>query len=240
MIHNSTEKYLSERTIIVIPARSGSKRLPHKNTLLIKGKPLFYYAIEVAKEALITPHIYVLSDDEAILTLAEGYGAIPFKLPLELAGDTTEVVKPSLYALKVLKETQNLDFADLICLQPTSPLRSTEDVVKSYLLFKEKEANSLISTSIVDPHFFHWAIEEKEGQGKFYFGSKFMKSRTELPAIYYPNGAIKIAKVPILQKQESFFGDAFELYQMPAERSLSIGERFEFELCKYIMEKKKA
>lgn len=235
---DSFQKYLSERTIIVIPARGGSKRLPRKNCLPIADKPLFYYSVAAARNSLITPHIYVLSDDDEILQHAHSYGAIPFKLPLELARDTTEVVKPSLYALKILKETKELEFDDLICLQPTSPLRTAEDIVKSYLQFKETGANSLVSVSEVDPHFFHWVVDEYEpGYGKLYFGEKFLKSRTELPPVYSPNGAIKIMKINQLFNVRHFFGEKMAIYKMPKERSIHIADGFEFGLCKNIIEK---
>src|SRR3989338_8505440 len=104
----------TRKVIIIIPARAGSKRLLKKNTLPIKEKPLFWYSINAAKESGISKYIYVLSDDIKILEQAKEYGAIPFHIPPELAGDTTEVVNPSIYAIDTLNNEQNLQFDDFI------------------------------------------------------------------------------------------------------------------------------
>ncbi len=225
------------RVIIIIPARSGSKRLLNKNVLEIDHKPLFYYSVKAAQEANISPDIYVLSDSEEILQLAKEFGAIPFLLPPELAGDTTEVVKPSIYALEKLKE-ENLEFDDFICLQPTSPLRNAEDIKQSYQKYLVAKADSLVSVAEVDPHYFHWAVQENESQdfGQLYFGSKFLKSRSELPTIYWPNGAVKIARIEVIKKQGHFFGERMAIYKMPSERSIHIATKFEFNLCKSLIE----
>lgn len=228
----------TRKAIILIPARAGSKRLLHKNTLPIDGKPLFYYSVKAAQEAEITKHIYVLSEDKDILQQAKDFGAIPFLLPEELASDTAEVVKPSLYAINKLQEKHNLKFDDFICLQPTSPLRIAEDIKQSYQNYLNVDANTLVSVAEVDPHYFHWAVEKSENLnfGSLYFGNKFLKSRSELPKIYWPNGAVKIAKIRIIKEQGHFFGENMTTFEMPNERSLHIATKFEFDICKMLLE----
>lgn len=237
---DNTAAIMDEKTVIFIPARGGSKRLPHKNKLLLQGKPLFAYSVNAALESKVTPHIYVLSDDSEILMEAKKLGVSELNLPGEMASDTAEVVKPMLYALQKLKEDHGLEFDNLICLQPSSPLRNAEDIQRSFQKFKETNANSLVSVAELDPHYFHWAVEVNatNNLGKFFFGKQYLKSRVELPLMYWPNGAIKIAKNSSLREQQHFFGEKMAVYIMPSERSVHIATKFEFNFCKYIIENK--
>ncbi len=77
------------RTIAVIPARGGSKRLPRKNIYPLNGKPLIVYTIDACKSTKHIDEVYVSSDDDEILTVAKEYGAIPLFRPSNLADDTT-------------------------------------------------------------------------------------------------------------------------------------------------------
>jgi CMP-N,N'-diacetyllegionaminic acid synthase len=77
------------RTIAIIPARGGSKRLKGKNIYPLNGKPLIAYTIEACKACPHIDDIYVSSDDDEILKVAEDWGAIPLKRPAQLADDTT-------------------------------------------------------------------------------------------------------------------------------------------------------
>ncbi len=229
-----------DSVLITIPARSGSKRLLSKNTLRLCGKPLFYHTLKAALEAGITSEIYVLSDSTKTLALAKRYGAKPFLLPPALADDTTGVVKASLYLVEEL-ERKGRHFHNLICLQPTSPLRRAQDVRQSYSEFKQKEVDTLVSVSEVDPHYFHWAVESSSHEkfAKLYFGEKFLKPRQELPPMYFPNGAVKIAKINVLKNQQHFFGKKMAVYIMPQEQSIHISTRVDFDLCSLLMKKEK-
>ncbi len=228
-----------ERSVLItIPARAGSKRLSKKNTLKLQGKPLFYYTIKAALDSEITSEIYVLSDSKKTLGLAEQYGMKTFLLPQELAGDTTGVVRASLYLAHELKRSGK-EFDDIICLQPTSPLRTGKDIFDAYELFKLKEADSLVSVCEVDPHYFHWAVErEATGFSKLYFGKMFLKPRQELPTMYFPNGAIKIATTDFLTKEGHFFSDKLVSYVMPQERSVHIATKIDFDLCSLLLKKR--
>ncbi len=80
------------RIIAIIPARGGSKRLPKKNIFPFRGKPLMAYTIEACRESEFIDAVYVSSDDDEILQVAEEYGAIPLRRPAALADDQTPKV----------------------------------------------------------------------------------------------------------------------------------------------------
>lgn len=231
--------------LITIPARSGSKRLPSKNTLRLRGKPMLYYTIKAVQEAEITDEIYVLSDSKKTLAIAKRYGAKTFLLPPELAGDTTGVVNASLHLIEEL-EKKNQHFLNLICLQPTSPLRSAEDIIRGYSIFQEKKADTLVSISEVDPHYFHWAMEcpeisseqDKLSTPRLFFGEKFLKPRQELTPIYFPNGAVKIAGINFLKQKKHFFGEKMAVHLMPQERSVHVATQVDFDFCSLLMKRR--
>lgn len=228
----------TRKVLITIPARSGSKRLPGKNTLPLGGKPLIYYTIKAALDSGITDYVYVLSDSKKTLALAEEYGVRSCLLPADLAGDLTGVVKASLHLVEKL-EKEGLRFEDIICLQPTSPLRNARDIVQSYRHFKAAGAESLVSVSELDSHYFHWAVQMIEGMpfAKLYFGDSVLKPRQGLPLMYYPNGAVKIAAVDLLRQQGHFFGVKMATYVMPPERSVAIARSIDLDLCSLLLKK---
>src|ERR1700733_1950126 len=108
----------------LIPARGGSKSIPRKNIKDIAGKPLIAWTIESALGSGLLAAVVVSTDDLEIGEVARRYGAeTPFVRPAELARDDTPGVAPVLHALEVLP-----GFDAVLLMQPTSPLRTTEDI----------------------------------------------------------------------------------------------------------------
>ena len=123
-----------KRILAVIPARGGSKRVPFKNITMFKGKPLIQWAIEHAKEAKYLDYWVVSTEDKAIAIHA-GENWLP--RPDYLADDkvpTEAVIVHALYALP------GYDYA--VVLQPTSPLRSVEDIERCIEIAVEQDGSS--------------------------------------------------------------------------------------------------
>jgi len=119
------------KVIAIIPARGGSKRVKKKNLYPLLGKPLIAYAIDVAKFSGIFNEIYVNSEDEEILNIAQKYGAAPYKRPLELATDKTFLIE----VIKVMINKLQLHSCTIGILLPTAPLRTKEDILNAYKIF---------------------------------------------------------------------------------------------------------
>ncbi|MDE6131239.1 MAG: acylneuraminate cytidylyltransferase family protein [Muribaculaceae bacterium] len=117
------------RPLIIIPARGGSKGIPRKNIRLLDGKPLIAYTIEVAKAVAGDPRLIVLSTDDAeIARVAREWGIdVPYMRPAELAADTSGTREVLLHAMD-WADSQGLHYDCVLLLQPTSPLRTAEDV----------------------------------------------------------------------------------------------------------------
>ena len=124
--------------LALIPARGGSKGLKDKNIRLLNNKPLLAYTIEAAKESRIFDRIIVSTDSEKIAVVALKYGAeVPFMRPKELATDTASSMDVLIHTIKLLQESNDkYDYVAL--LQPTSPLRTSQDIVEAADLSIEK------------------------------------------------------------------------------------------------------
>lgn len=111
--------------ICVIPARAGSKRVPNKNILRLENKPLIAHSVSVARDTGLFENIYVCTEDYEIADIARTYGAVvPIMMPSELCGDLVPSHIPCQYMADHVGEKDSI-----ICLQPTSPLRSREDIM---------------------------------------------------------------------------------------------------------------
>ena len=132
--------------LAIIPARGGSKGLPGKNIKPFLGKPLLAYTIEEAKRSKYITKIVLSTDDTAIAQVGKKYGAeIPFLRPSELATDTSLAPDAYIYTIERLKNEQGYAPEIVVILQPTSPLRTVDDIDAAISLYLEKNADSVIS-----------------------------------------------------------------------------------------------
>jgi CMP-N,N'-diacetyllegionaminic acid synthase len=220
--------------ICTIPARGGSKRLPRKNVRELAGKPLIAYSIEVALEAGLFEDVYVCTEDEQIAEIATQWGAtVPELVPQELCGDLVASHIPCQYIAGRLAGQSSID--SLLCLQPSSPLRSVQDIRAAVEKFSG-EFDFVVSVTPADPHDFHWALVPTEGlYWKMFFGSQYLKERPLLPPVYRPNGSIKVARLSALVATGNFFGERLGVIETPPERSVHVAVEFDLKLCETIL-----
>lgn len=134
--------YKGKRIVALIPARKGSKRIKGKNGILINGKPLFEYSIEIAKKSKYIDKVIFSTDSQEWLDYAQSLGCEKNKLrPKELSSDTSKTIDVMLYELEHMK-CQNFDA--IVLLQPTSPYR-TVDLLDSAIEEYFKTETSLIT-----------------------------------------------------------------------------------------------
>ena len=227
---------MSEAMLCAVPARGGSKRLPRKNLRALHGKPLLAYTIEVARASRLFSQVYVCTDDEEIAGVAREHGAVvPCLVPPDLCGDLVASHIPCQYIAKHLAE-QGQQLETLVCLQPTSPLRSVEDVSSAVSKFGQGHFDFMVSVTALDPHEFHWAVVPGEnGYWHMFFESKYLKERPLLPPVYRPNGSIKIARLQALAQTGHFFGPRMGVTETPANRSVHVAEEFDLKLCEMLL-----
>ncbi len=221
--------------ICTIPARGGSKRLPRKNVRELAGKPMIAYSIEAALESGLFDQVYVCTEDEQIARTATQFGAnVPELVPEELCGDLVASHIPCQYVAARMPARGNID--SLMCLQPSSPLRSARDINDAVEKFSEGQFDFVVSVTPVDPHDFHWAMVPGEGiYWEMFFGTQYMKERPLLPPVFRPNGSIKIAKLSALAATGNFFGERLGVIETPLERSVHVAAEFDLKLCETIL-----
>ena len=222
--------------LAIIPARGGSKGLPRKNIRLLNGKPLIAYTIEEAKKSKYISRVIVSTEDDEIAKVSNKYGAEIIKRPLELAKDDTPTVDVVLHVLDVLK-VQSVKPDIVVLLQPTSPLRTSQDIDNAIKLFIENNCESVVSACEIE-HSPYWSFKIEDGYLKPVFGESYLKKRRqELPKVYMPNGAIYITTPDILRKYRSFYCKKTLPYIMPPEKSIDIDNELDFLLAELLVQK---
>lgn len=228
----------NSKILCLIPARGGSKRLPRKNILLLKGKPMICYTIEAAVKSEVFDDIYVSTEDEEIAEISKGCGAEVIHRPKELAGDLNTVVEVCLHAIEFLKSLGK-EYEILTVLLPTSPLRKAEDIRRAFEIFLSGEDSSFlmaVTDYLYDPF---QALKEIEGYLAPVFPEYVKKKRQELPKVYVDNGAIYITKISEFVKYKTFYGPKLMKYYMPFERSIDVDTEIEFRLAEFFLEEGK-
>jgi N-acylneuraminate cytidylyltransferase len=217
--------------VAIIPARGKSKGVPRKNIRSFAGKPLIAYSIEVALKTEEIDRVIVSTEDNEIARVALSYGAEVIERPEELARDDTPTIDVVFNLLKKIGE-ENVSF--IILLQPTSPLRTDEDVRGSMRLFLQKDCESVISVCEAEPSPY-WSFRLEEGYLIPAFGKQHLETRRQdLPKIYVPNGAIFIAQPKSLHHYKGFYCKKSLPYSMPINRSIDIDTELDFKFAEFV------
>ena len=189
------------RTIVIIPARSGSKRLPKKNILPLGKIPLIAHSILYAQQnSEIVTDIYVSTDDEEIKKIAIEYGAKVVDRPLDISGD----LEPTVSALKHLLESINQDVQNVILLQPTNPLRPNDLLKKSFHEYQNGNYNSLFTVS--RNHQKLGKITENKFQP---FNYTIGQRSQDLEPLFFENGLLYISKSSLILRNIIISENAF-------------------------------
>lgn len=222
--------------IAIVPARGGSKGLPGKNIRDFLGKPLIAHTIEAALNSKYISEVIISTDDAEIYRIALSYGAKDtFLRPSELATDTSLAIENYIYTLDRLKREFGYDIENFIVLQPTSPLRITEDVDAAIELFKSKRADSVISyCEEIHPITWHKYIQE-DGSLENIFPESINNRQVHRPS-YYPNGAIYVFKRSLLNGGNYYSQNSYA-HLMPRSRSVDIDTIDDFNYAEYLMGK---
>lgn len=230
----------NKKILGIIPARGGSKGIPGKNVKLLAGKPLIYYTIKAAQKGKLLDYFLVSTDDKKIADVAQRYGAeVPFLRPAELARDETKTLLVLLHALDWAEKSKNCRFDYILTLQPTSPLRTSQDIDKSIILATENPTTDSV-VSVFDLGFPPQKIKKIIANELIdYYEHEIIGTRRQeySTQVYKRNGAIYLTKRDTLLDKNSVFGSKIIPYVMPIERSVDIDTIFDFELAEFLIKK---
>ena len=226
------------KNIAIITARSGSKGLPDKNIRLLNGKELIAYSILAAKESNMFEKIFVSTDSALYADIARKWGAeVPFLRSNDISGDSASSWDAVREAVKKYGDMGEY-FDTVTLLQPTSPLRTSEDIVNSYKLMEEKGGDYVVSVCEME-HSPLWSNVLPDTLSMKNFMTKEVdKPRQELPAYYRLNGGVYIVKTSLLDGEMDWYGDKSFAYVMPKERSIDIDTIMDFKFAEFMMNDK--
>lgn len=222
-------------TLFVITARGGSKGLPGKNIKDLCGKPLIAYSIDIARAFTGDENICVSTDSQQIIEVVEAYGLkVPFIRPDELATDTATSNDVLVHAVNFYK-SQGKEYRRLCLLQPTSPLRTVEDVQGALDLYRD---DIDIVTGMVRSHAPSILNEENEEGFMVSVFNKKGLGRQYVKTMYETNGAVYVMNVKSLMEKGMKRFTRKVKYEMSKEHSVDIDDIIDFMLVETIMKKR--
>jgi CMP-N-acetylneuraminic acid synthetase len=226
---------LSGKLVAIIPARSGSKRLPEKNVQPFFGHPMLAYAVSAALKSSLFAEVIVSSDDAAVGRTAESYGASFVLRPPELASDSAQLVDVARHVLEVVRGRGIEPEAICQCM-PNCPLVRSEDIRKHWNIFQENGRRFQISVVPYRGVYPQWAVVSDEHDvGRWLFGDHYLVRSQELSRTFCPTGAIWWARTKDFLVQNAFYGSPFHLAPMDANRGIDIDDEQDLELAELLV-----
>jgi len=206
----------------VIPARGGSKGIPHKNLRPVGGRPLLAYTADAALASRRLTRVVVSTDDPAIGEAARSLGLdVPFLRPSELAADETPMLPVLQHALGATAEGGRADV--VVLLQPTSPLRRAEHIDAAVDLLMTSGADSVVSVVDVPHQFNPVSVMKLEGDRLVpYADGPLVTRRQDKPRVFARNGPAVLAVRATVLDGSSLYGRDVRPLFMTAEESLDV------------------
>ena len=223
------------KNIAIIPARSGSKGVKDKNIRELCGKPLIAYTIEAAIRSGEFDEVMVSTDSEQYAEIAKQYGAtVPFLRSAETASDTAsswDMVEEVLRGYKA----QGQEFETFCLLQPTSPLRTQDDIKCAYDIYRRIAEFAVVSVCEAE-HSPLWCGHLPEDKGfQEFVDPANMKQRQAGGKFYRLNGAIYIVNIERFAYDRFLYQKGSYAYIMPQSKSVDIDTDLDFKLAEVIM-----
>lgn len=245
------------KVLAVIPARAGSKSVPHKNIRMIGGKPMLAHSIGHALQSTYINRVIVSTDSEEYAQIAREYGAeVPFIRPAEYATDTALDYDVFHHALRWLEEQEGYEPDIVVQLRPTYPIRDVKDIDNMIqILMNHPEADSVRSMAkALEIPYKMWLCKGRGAEDDFNVGDndknvnkgkeEFLRGtimqplmtdieecynmpRQALPVAYYQNACIDVFRPRAVLEKQSMSGDMILGYEMTENFDIDTEEDFE-------------
>jgi CMP-N,N'-diacetyllegionaminic acid synthase len=227
---------MSGRCFSIIPARAGSKRLPGKNGLDLCGLPMFGWSIKASVGCSKVEQTFFSTDSLEYKKTAESLGALCPKLRSDsLSSDDATSADVVMDVLdNFIGCCSPAD--SIVLLQPTSPLRNSDDISQAINLHVQSGAPAVVSVCEAEcPR--NWLGRFKDGLSmeEFVEQNPGGKRSQDLDRWYRVNGAIYIVGVETFRRERTFLPKGTIAYKMPRERSVDVDTKLDFEIACYLM-----
>lgn len=224
--------------LVIIPARGGSKGIPHKNLKLLGGKPLICYAIDTARKFTSDENICVSTDDEAVIRVVEDYGLkVPFKRPDHLATDNAGTNGVLLHALDFY-EQKGHHYDVVVLLQATSPFRRAKDVIEAVKLYDDSiDMVTSVMPAKCNPYYDGFE-DNAEGLLTISKGDGTIERRQDAPKVWQQNGAVYVIN-PMQLKAKGLAGmTKIRKYVMDELHSVDLDNMLDWKIAEIMLEDK--
>ena len=226
---------VEKNLVAVIPARGGSKRIPHKNVVDFMGRPMISWTIKAALDSGLFKRIIVSTDDKKIARVAEDNGIkVPF-LRDGFADDHSPVSQAVIKALGQTEDYYGEKYNTVVQLMANCPIRASEQIVDAYNNFISKGAKFQISCfkfGWMNPW---WAVKLSEDFiPNFIFPEIHGKRSQDLDDLYCPTGAVWIADCEGLRQEGSFYGSGYIFHPMNWKYAVDIDDYDDLEMAQAV------
>lgn len=220
------------RTVAIIPARGGSKRIPQKNIINFCGHPMISWTIAAALDAL-NADVYVSTDDDSIIEVAENYGAQTIRR-LSCNDDHSTVSQATIATLQQL-QNQKQEYDYVVQLMANCPLRDSNDIKFSFQNFISGGYDFQLSCfkyGWMNPW---WAVKLKDKFKPESLSPEALKARSQdLPDLFCPTGAIWIARISELLKTDTFYGPDHTMFPIPWQHAVDIDDMDDLKMAEVL------
>jgi len=234
------------KVLALITARGGSKGIQGKNIADLNGKPLLQYTVEAALGAKFVDRVIISTDSHDIARIARGCGCeVPFMRPAHLARDDSSHLSCIVHALDVMRDQEDYEPDCILLLQPTSPLRTSEDIDSAVNIMKQTACDLVVSVCEHALNLSKFSYVGENGQISPYAEittDEAYVRRQSLTNTYSENGAIFLQRTATLRSPPEHLPNAGSLksedvkgYVMPKCRSLDIDSPFDLHLAKLLL-----
>ena len=217
------------KTIAIIPARGGSKRLPNKNRLLLGDYPLLVHSILYAQaNSDIIDAVYVSTDDSTIKAIALAFGAQVIDRPALLSGD----LEPTLTTLQHVLQSIHEEVENVIVLQPTNPLRPPNLLKECLEKFQNEKVDSLFTVTQN-----HQKFGEIKSGIFIPFNYEIGQRSQDLKSLYFENGLLYITKAALILENRIISEKAFPYLVNHIFAQVDIDTQEDFYYAAFLIEK---
>lgn len=226
---------VDKKVVAVIPARGGSKRIPHKNIIDFMGQPIIVWTIRAALQSGIFKRVIVSTDDNKIAQAAEDNGVeVPF-LREKYADDHSPLSLAVIEALEQAENHYNEKYDTVVQLMPNCPIRKSEQIIDAYNNFVASSAKFQISCfkfGWMNPW---WAVKLGDGNIPTYLFPEIHGKRSQdLEELYCPTGAVWIADCTALRKEGTFYGSGYIFHPMDWKFAVDIDDYDDLEMARAV------
>ena len=199
------------KSVAIIPARGGSKRIPKKNIKDFFGKPLIAYSIQAAIDSKLFDKVIVSTDDEKIAEIAKKYGAeIPFLRPKELSDDFSGTDVVVNHALDFFKN-EGIEFDFCCTIYATAPLLEKEFLIEGFNKIQNANVkNAFSSTSMPFPIQRTFKIN-KDGKCEMFYPEHYFTRSQDLEEAYQDAGQFYWTNLNIKSNKIMFGNDSIPI-----------------------------